>query len=223
MKRLFLLCLCCCFTLIGCTAIKSTLTERDTFTVLIDPGHGGFDGGAVAKDGTNEKHLNLAIALTLRDLLTVCGVPTALTRDTDRALNAEDTHAVRSNKSSDMQARLSMYQQAETVISIHQNHFEVPKYSGTQVFYSGNHAGSQQLAESICSAVVQQLQPDNHREIKKATNGIYLLYHTTVPSVLVECGFLSNPEELALLKTPEYQQKLAFSIAGGYWNYQTTK
>lgn len=222
MKRLFVLIL-CCFTLVGCASSKTTLTQSTTIPVLIDPGHGGFDGGAVAADGTTEKHINLAIALMLRDVLAVCGVPVTLTRDTDKALNAEDAHAVRSNKTSDMQARLALYQQAEVVISVHQNHFDVPKYSGTQVFYSGNHTDSQQLADSIHSAVVEQLQPENHREIKKATNGIYLLHHTTAPCVLVECGFLSNPKEREQLKTPEYQQRIALTIASGYWKYQTTK
>lgn len=223
MTRLLVLLLCVCLLLGGCSGAASATTATRSIAVLIDPGHGGFDGGTVASDGTYEKHINLAISLVLRDLLSVCGVSVILTRDTDRALNAEDTSAVRSNKSSDIRARLALYEQAETVISIHQNHFDVPKYAGTQVFYSGNHPGSQELAKAVQSAAQTLLQPDNHRDIKQATNGIYLLYNTTVPSVLVECGFLSNPEERELLKNTVYQQKMAFAVVAGYWNYLTMK
>lgn len=223
MIRLVAMVLCVCIALGGCATAKTTNTNPTTIEVLIDPGHGGFDGGAVAEDGTCEKHINLAISLMLRDILTICGITTAMTRDTDRALNAEDAAAIRSNKSSDMRARLALYQQSETVLSIHQNHFSIPKYAGTQVFYSGNHSDSQKLATLVQSSVQTALQPDNHREIKKATNGIFLLHHTTVPSVLIECGFLSNPTELGQLKDPNYQQKMAFAIATGYFNYKMTK
>ncbi len=222
MTRFLLIFLCLCTLLTGCKD-KPSMADQRTIAVLIDPGHGGFDGGAVAADGTYEKHINLAVSLALRDLLLVWGVPVTLTRDTDRALNADDASAVHSNKSSDMHARLALYQQAETVISIHQNHFDIPKYAGTQVFYSGNHTDSKVLASLVQSSVQHLLQPDNHREIKKATNGIYLLHNATVPSVLVECGFLSNPEERELLKDTEYQQKMAFAIMLGYWNYKTAK
>lgn len=212
-----------CLLLSGCSSATAVATNPDSESVLIDPGHGGFDGGTVAADGTNEKHINLGVSLILRDLMAVCGVPVTMTRDTDRALNAEDAAATHSNKASDMRARLALYQQAAVVISIHQNHYSEPKYSGTQVFFSGNHPGSAQLAESMRGAVIGLLQPENHRENKKATNGIYLLHHTTVPSVLIECGFLSNPEERELLKSPVYQQKMAFAILAGYWNYKLMK
>ena len=208
-------CLCLCLLLTGCSGTRNTATATNTIAVLIDPGHGGFDGGSVATDGTCEKHINLAISLSLYDLLTICGVPATLARNTDQALGA--------NKSSDMQARLALYQQAQVVLSIHQNHFDIPKYSGAQVFYSDNHPDGQLLATSIQSAVCETLQPENHREIKKATNGIFLLHNTTHPAVLVECGFLSNPEERDLLNRPDYQQKMAFAIVTGYWNYKTSK
>ena len=120
-----------------------------------------------------------------------------------------------------MRNRLAMYQQADAVISLHQNHFSVAKYSGTQVFYSPNHDDSVRLARHIQQVVVAQIQPQNSREVKTATDGIYLLYHTTQPAVLVECGFLSNSTERELLKQTEYRQKLAFAIASGYWNYIT--
>ena len=117
-----------------------------------------------------------------------------------------------------MRKRLHLYNQASLVISIHQNHFSEPKYSGTQVFYSANHPDSTVLAENIRQSVVDWVQPQNKRELKRATDGVYLLYHTTTPAILVECGFLSNPEEREKLKMPAYQQQMAFAIAAGYWN-----
>ena len=215
------LCLCVCllFQMPGCA--QATDGRVRLGTVLIDPGHGGFDGGTVAEDGTLEKHLNLAVSLYLRDLLHVCGVAVEMTRQTDVGLETDFSATVRNKKASDMRRRLAMYEEASLVISVHQNHFSQSKYSGTQVFYSANHPDSAVLAEDIRSAVVEWIQPQNTRELKKATDSIFLLTHTTTPAVLVECGFLSNEEERNKLKTPAYQQQLAFAIMAGYWKYQT--
>ncbi len=202
-----------CLTLCGCA--ERRVDGPIGSYVLIDPGHGGFDGGTTAVDGTNEKQVNLSLSLILRDLLQVSGVSVCMTRQTDCALGE--------SKVADMHSRLSLYQGAELVISVHQNHFPVAKYRGTQVFYSVNHPDSVQLATGMQQRVVSVLQPDNNRQIKPATDGIYLLHHTTVPAVLVECGFLSNPEELKQLKQPEYQQQLAFALLCGYWDYTMEK
>lgn len=192
-----------------------------TGVVLIDPGHGGFDGGTTAEDGTIEKHLNLAVALCLRDLLFVCGVPVAMTRDTDVGLEEDSSVSIRQRKVSDMKRRLGMYEIADVVISIHQNYFAQPQYSGTQLFYAPNNLKSVVLAEEIRRMVVGWIQPQNTRELKVAGESIYLLHRATKPVVLVECGFLSNYEEREKLKTPAYQQQLAFAIMAGYWNYQS--
>lgn len=222
MRRIgFLLSICILFNCVGCSRDTDVLPHCGS--VLIDPGHGGFDGGAVADDGTTEKHLNLAISLCLRDLLYVCGVPVTMTRQTDVGLEDDTAASIREKKSSDMRRRLAMYDEAALVISVHQNHFSVPKYSGTQLFYSVNHPDSVLLAQSVRDSVVGWIQPQNTRELKKATDGIFLLHHTTAPTVLVECGFLSNPEEREKLKTPAYQQQLAFAVMAGYWNYQSLK
>lgn len=223
MIRLVSICLCLLLLLSGCAKDSQTVANSNPVMVLIDPGHGGFDGGAVAEDGTYEKHINLSISLTLSDILKVCGVSVMLTRTTDQALNAEDSTAIRSNKISDMRARLALYQQANTVLSIHQNNFGISKYSGTQVFFSSNHSSSAILAGALQASIRNKLQPNNHRETKKATDGIYLLHHTTVPCALVECGFLSNPEEREKLKQSNYQQQMAFAIAAGYWDYILVK
>lgn len=192
-------------------------------TVLIDPGHGGEDGGATASDGTLEKNINLAIGLYLRDMLTIWGYPVAMTRQTDVSIHSPEYSSTRDMKVSDMRNRLALYQQAQTVIAIHQNHFAVAKYSGAQVFYSGNHEHSELLALSIQASVVANLQPDNTRQIKKATDGIYLLHHTKRPAVLVECGFLSNADERECLKTPGYQQQVAATVLAGYFDYENIK
>lgn len=219
------ICLALCISvLLGCVGCSRDVgAPLQTGTVLIDPGHGGFDGGAVAEDGTTEKHLNLAIAQCLRDMLYICGVSVEMTRQTDIGLESSYADSIREKKSSDMQQRLSMYEEAGLVISIHQNHFSIPKYSGTQVFYSPNHPDSVALAETIRQSVIKYIQPQNTRELKQATDGIYLLYHTDTPTVLVECGFLSNPEEREKLKMPAYQQQMAFSILAGFWNYHIEK
>lgn len=196
--------------LCGCAAPVSNVSARQT--VLVDPGHGGFDGGTVAMDGTKEKDINLAVSLYLRDILTVCGIPVTLTRDADTATAP--------NKTEDMKKRLQMYENASAVIAIHQNHFRQSKYNGTQVFYSANHPQSLGLAEDIQESVTSRLQPQNTRKIQKATDGIYLMHHTTVPAVLVECGFLSNPEELEKLKQSQYRQYMAWAISLGYWKYR---
>lgn len=205
----------------GCSRSRSVHLPQAQEVVLIDPGHGGFDGGAVAEDGTTEKHINLAISLFLHDMLYVCGVPVELTRETDVGLEDDSAATVRDKKVSDMRKRLEMYRSSSLVIAIHQNHFSVPKYSGTQLFYSTNHSDSIALAQCIKNSVVGWIQPQNTREMKPGTDGIYLLYHATSPTVLVECGFLSNPEEREKLKTPAYQQQMAFAVMAGYWNYKS--
>ncbi len=191
--------------------------------VLIDPGHGGEDGGAAAADGTLEKNLNLAISLKLRDMLALWGFPVAMTRETDISIYDAGATTARQMKVSDMKNRLALYEQAATVISIHENHFSVPKYAGAQVFYSGNHPDSVRLAEAIRTQILTGIQPDNRRELKKATDGIFLLYHTKTPAVLVECGFLSNPAESASLKEPAYQQKMAFAVCLGFLDYSAAE
>lgn len=127
-----------------------------------------------------------------------------MTRDTDVSIYDAGSSGTRQMKVSDMHNRLTLYNQAGLVISIHQNHFSVPKYSGAQVFYSGSRPESFALATAVREQLIRQTQPDNTRELKKATDGIFLLHHTTSPAILVECGFLSNPQEREKLKTPEY-------------------
>lgn len=209
--------LACIVFVSGCAV--STAANPQMYDIVIDPGHGGFDGGTVAVDGTMEKDINLLIALHLRDMLAVCGFNVIMTRDTDVSTQSGDATTIRQKKVSDINNRLSLYESSATVISIHQNHYTSSKYSGTQVFYSANHPHSETLASMIQQSVVTRLQPHNNRQYKRASDGIYLMHHTTVPAVLVECGFMSNAEELALLKNPQYRRQMAWAIYLGYWEY----
>ncbi len=187
--------------------------------VVVDAGHGGADGGAVAPDGTQEKDLNLSIALSLRDFLTVMGYSVEMTR-TEDVMIATEGDSLRERKVSDMRNRLAQIEQADFAVSIHQNKFTQSQYDGTQVFYSANTESSRVLAESIRASVVSFLQPDNTRELKRGTTDVFLLHHATRPMVLVECGFLSNPAELARLKDAAYQRQLAFAVAAGILRYR---
>jgi len=183
--------------------------------ILIDPGHGGFDGGAVASDGTVEKDINLAISLPLADILRVLGYNVDITRDSDAALDEQGITTIRGRKVSDMRNRLEQYNQSRMVISIHQNHFTQAQYYGTQVIYGGSTAESTILAESIRQTVGSLLEQPRLRELKKGSRDVFLLHNADVPVVLVECGFLSNSAERERLKNVEYQHQMAFSIACG--------
>lgn len=213
------------FILMFSTVTKITLNTSSAYvktspTVVIDAGHGGEDGGAVADNGVLEKDINLAIANDTADLLSFFGYNVVKTRTTDTSLcTTGDT--VRSRKTADMKKRLEIFNSSDNnvVISIHQNKFTQSKYNGSQIFYSANHQNSVSLAENIKKSIVNLLQPDNTRECKKADKGIYLLKNTTNPAVIVECGFISNYEECRKLLDNNYQKQMAFSITTGFLNY----
>lgn len=189
-------------------------------TVILDAGHGGFDGGAVAIDGTVEKDINLNISLTLESLLKQNGFCVIMTRNRDVSTEDTESSQIASKKKSDLRNRLNLmkdYPEA-VFVSIHLNKFTTSSASGSQVFYSDDQR-SKLLGEYIQRSIVSLIQHDNMRVNKKATSSTYLLYNATVPAVLVECGFLSNREELAKLKQKDYQNKIAFSIYCGIMEY----
>ena len=197
----------------------STTVNNKTPIIVIDAGHGGEDGGATANN-IIEKDINLSIAKKLEMIFTSNGYEVIMTRTDDNSIGVKDT-TIREQKVSDMKKRLEIYNsnKENIVISIHQNKFQQEKYNGTQIFYSTNNEKSSILAENIKTSVVNLLQPNNTRECKKATKEIYLLYNSKVPSVIVECGFLSNKNEAEKLKTDSYQKQLAFTIYLGVSNY----
>lgn len=192
-----------------------------TKTVVIDAGHGGVDSGAVSSDGIMEKNINLDIALKLNDILTSYGIKTVMIRQTDTDISDAGCESVREKKISDIHNRFDIVNETANsiLVSIHQNYYEEPKYSGAQVFYSPNDDESRLLAEQIQQSVVNNLQKENMRRVKASGDSIYLLYRAQRPSVMVECGFLSNPEEAQKLNDEEYRRQLALFIADGILNY----
>lgn len=199
----------------------SVEAEQFKPTIIIDPGHGGEDSGAVSKTNILEKNINLDISLMLKEFLKSNGFEVIMTRDTDTALNDKDADH---KKHSDLKNRVEVFNSSQNniVISIHQNKFIEEKYSGTQIFYSANCENSSILAENIRTTVISLLQPDNERECKKAGSEIFVLHNAQVPAVMVECGFLSNIIEAEKLNSKAYQRKLAYCIYLGFLEYYYT-
>ena len=188
--------------------------KNQTLTLIIDAGHGGEDGGAVGVNGALEKDLNLEIAFLLRDMALAAGYDTVMTRTEDILLYDKNVDYKGRKKALDLLARVKIAEQYENAVfvSIHMNAFPQEQYSGLQVYYSENDPLSQQIAKDIQDGVRTSLQNKNNRKIKPAGANIYLLDRIRLPSVLIECGFLSNTEECEKLSTEEYRQKLALSI-----------
>lgn len=180
--------------------------------IIIDAGHGGEDGGASAPDGTKEKELNLAVAATLGKMLEASGYTVIQTRSDDIMLG-DDSYSG-SAKMRDLKRRIEIAEENDNAIfiSIHMNKFFQAKYSGLQVFYSKNNKSSVELANMIQNNTREYLQKDNNRQSKEAGSNIFILDRISSPAVLVECGFLSNPEECSRLKDMEYQKELAAVI-----------
>ncbi len=202
--------------------VSDNFSVKNRPIIVVDAGHGGFDGGASTDDGVSEKGINLNIALYLKDYLNFFGFQVVMTRETDTSTEDEGLTTIRSRKSSDLHNRMALMEKTENSIfvSIHQNHYSSSQYSGAQVFYSGNFSEqSSVLAQNIQESIVYYLQPGNTRQIKPCGTSVYLIYNAVKPAVLVECGFLSNYEEAENLKTKDYQRKMAFSIALGILNY----
>ena len=188
---------------------------------MVNPAHGGFDGGAVASDGTVEKDINLNIAMVLRRFVEQSGFNVIMTRTSDSATDDVETKAIAARKKSDLKNRLELMRDYPDAIfvSIHLNKFTTSAASGAQVFYSKTDSRSKTLGECIQKSVVGLLQPENTRVIKQGTDSTYLLKNATVPAVIVECGFLSNHSELEKLKNEEYQSKMAFAVYCGILEY----
>ncbi len=200
---------------------ENKLTTKNP-TIIIDAGHGGFDGGTSTDDGVSEKGINLDIALYLKEYLNLFGFNVVMTRETDTSTESEGLTTIRSKKSSDLHNRMSLMEKTQNAIfvSIHQNHFSSSKYKGAQVFYSPQFSEqSSLLAESIQESIVYYLQNDNTRQIKPCGTSVYLIYKAVKPAVLVECGFLSNPDDSENLQNEIYQRKMALCIAIGILNY----
>ena len=212
----------CCLGVYMTGQIMETASPANAFAgnkpaIIIDAGHGGEDGGSTGGDGTLEKELNLQVAKKLRDFAIVMGYDVIMVREEDISIHDEEAKNTRQRKRTDLINRVAVCEQNPSAkyIGIHMNKFTQIKYSGAQVFYSVKNPQSQALAQSIQTSIRNLIQKDNDRVIKRATEDIYILYNTENMAVTVECGFLSNPDELKRLKTEQYQSELAFAIMSG--------
>lgn len=202
------------------TVVSQMVPVEREHIIVIDPGHGGEDGGATSCTGVPESRFNLEITHRLEDLLHLLGYDTLMTRETDVSIYTQgDTIA--GKKASDLKERVRIVNARENalLVSIHQNLFPDSRYSGAQVFYSPTE-DSDELAKAMQARFVQTINPGSNRQAKKA-EGIYLMQHINCTGILIECGFLSNPQEEAALRSSDYQQKLCCVIATGLTEFLT--
>lgn len=188
-----------------------------TYKVVIDAGHGGSDPGKVGVNQTVEKEINLQIARQLQELLEQEDIEVVMTREDDDGLYSEKAT---NKKLEDMRARCKLMEEEDPdlVVSIHQNSYTDASVRGAQVFYYGQSAEGKKAAECIQKALNERLEEEYSRDCK-ANESYYILKKTVKPAVIVECGFLSNPDEEALLNTPEYQKKVVWAIHVGVLQY----
>ena len=197
---------------IATTTVSQMIPLERNATVVIDPGHGGIDGGATSVSGIPESQYNLEISLKLEDLFHLLGYQTKMIRRTDISVYTTG-ETIAAQKVSDLRQRVRVVNETENAVllSIHQNTFSDSKYSGAQVFY-GPKGESRALATQLQEQFRTVLNEGSQRQEKRA-DGVYLMQHINTTGILIECGFLSNPREDALLRSPEYQRKLCSVIA----------
>lgn len=200
------------------TVISENFQIDRHYQIVIDPGHGGEDGGATSCTGKLESIFNLEISKRLDDLFHLLGYETYMIRKTDTSVYTKG-ETIAQKKISDLKERVRIVNETKNgvLLSIHQNNFSDSRYSGAQVFYSDS-GSSKDLANHLQSSLVQSLNPGSHRK-SKLSKGVYLMEHIRCTGVLIECGFLSNPEEEAKLRDPEYQKKLCCVIAASVSQY----
>lgn len=194
-------------------SVETFVTPMNGRIVLLDPGHGGKDAGASA-NGAVEKELNLEIARLVQGYIEEGGGAAILTRTEDKDTSDPNRAAGTSWKMSDLKSRKKDIEnfKADAFVSIHMNKFGQSKYRGAQVFYTAESEESKILGETLQRSVKDVLDDGNIREAKPSKNAIYVLKGNTVPSALIECGFLSNAEEAQLLSDPDYRRRVAWGI-----------
>jgi len=200
------------------TAVKQNTPVARKYCFVIDAGHGGIDGGATSCTGVLESTINLEIAIKLNDLMQFLGFDTVMTRTTDTSIHIKG-ETIAAQKVSDLKERVRIVNETENavLISIHQNTFSDSRYGGAQVFYATN-GSSRQLAEKLQTALAQTVNPGSNRKCK-TSKGIYLMEHIEQMGLLIECGFLSNPQEEAKLRNLAYQKQLCAVIASTIGTY----
>ena len=196
-------------------------SEEEPVIVVVDPGHGGEDGGAVSPGGVEEGGLNLAISLRLNDLLRFAGQRTVMTRSEDVSTADEGLDTVRQRKSSDLKNRVALVNGLESAVllSVHQNSLPSSVVTHGAQAFCNRQDGADVLAESIQAALNTGINAGNEKNPRQISNDIYLMKNITAPGVLVECGFLSNEEEDKLLNDESYQRAVAYAIFKGAVNF----
>jgi N-acetylmuramoyl-L-alanine amidase len=186
-------------------------------TIVVDAGHGGNDPGKVADDGTLEKNLNLAVSQKLVEKLTAVGFKVVVTRDSDTSL-AES--GVKNEKRSDMANRLDIFNADDVscLVSIHHNSFTDSSVKGAQVFYHSNSETGKVLADMVQTRLIADVDQTNKRQAKN-NDSYYILKNSSCTGIIVECGFMSNPDELAILCNSDYQDKIATAVCAGICEY----
>lgn len=202
------------------THSASAETAERLPVLIIDPGHGGADGGAVAPDGTVESALNLSVALRVRDLCAFFGIDTVMTRETEELAYPPEAKTIAAMKKWDTRRRVELAESIDdpVFLSIHQNIYPSAGPHGSQVLYAKNDS-SHAFAEILQSELAAALLPENRRVPVPAGKDIYILSHVRCTAVLVECGFLSNSQELSLLQSADYQKKIASVLTACYLQY----
>lgn len=206
-------------------SVFSSVGSREERVVIVDAGHGGEDGGAVAADGTKESGINLAIAEKLGELLPFLGIETVLTRTEDVSLHDESAETLRQKKVSDLKNRTAFVNGMENAVllSIHQNSLPSDaRVRGAQAFYAKT-KGSDTLAKALQSTLNEAINSSKPKSERAIYSGVYLMENVERPAVLVECGFLSNAEESKVLTTENHQKVLALAIAAGYLSWETER
>ena len=198
---------------------SAALTEPKA-RLVIDAGHGGMDGGALSADGAKESEINLLIARKLCDLCRLMGQDCAMTRTGETLDYPAEADSVRAKKRWDQERRVAQINgtAGAVLVSIHQNRYPDPRPSGTQVLYAGTE-GSAALAALTHENLRLALCPENRRVAVPASDSIYLLKKVNCPAIIVECGFLSNPDEARKLRSPAYQTEIAVILCASYLQY----
>ncbi|WP_298034989.1 N-acetylmuramoyl-L-alanine amidase [uncultured Dysosmobacter sp.] len=224
-KRSLAACFCCFLAVLAWvifaghhqTFLPVFAASESSPVFIIDPGHGGEDGGAVSPDGVAESHLNLAVARQVSDLLRLLGQQTVMTRTEDVTICDPDLATIRQRKASDLKNRVALVNGTENalLVSIHQNSLPSSTVThGAQVFWN-RQEGAEAMAERVQEALNSTVNAGNEKKARQIQPTIYLMKHVTAPGILVECGFLSNKEETLRLQDPAYQRRIAAAVAAG--------
>lgn len=209
-----------CSTFIYTDAMNAYRLPMKNKVIMIDPGHGGIDPGAVGITGAVEDDINLQIALKLRKLIEQSGGVGLMIREDDSGLYGDGKTRIRDKKNDDLRERHKMINEsgADIFISIHLNSFPQSQYYGAQCFYMAGNEEDKKLAELIQGEMIDVIQNGNTRQAK-GINTLYILKNNKMPGVLVECGFLSNHQEEKLLQEDKFQEKIAWGIFMGIMKY----